>query len=113
MKLADENEWCDVCQYLIDNSYHRKVCAVCTGITVWDNNEKLLTPVSEKKLIEEIERSNKFERIISFFRNHETILNQLTIRKNPNSDIEIDTYINKHDEKYKESYIKVSEPIGK
>lgn len=112
MKLADENEWCDVCQYLIDNSYHRKVCAVCTGITVWDNNEKLLTPVSEKKLIEEIERGNKLERIMTF-RNHEMILNKPIVRKNPNSNIEIDTYINKHDRKYKESYIKVSEPVWK
>lgn len=108
-EINEKVKWCEICDYTSDHFHHKGVCAVCAGITVWDEN--LLIPASEKQLVEKINHNIQVERIIYPKVGSEEIFVK-SVNKH-NSNIQVDTYVNKHDKKYKESYVRISSPAMK
>lgn len=103
MALYEElDNYCSVCKYVYDDEIEKSVCPICCQITIYNTNDNILVPLNhEPPLCDKIDVDLKPTRY------HEQ---KKTIRSKGSDCIEPDIWINKHDTKYKETYIKVSEP---
>ena len=101
-RYEDLDNYCSVCQYVCNEEIEKSVCPICCQITTFNSSEKILEPLNHKPPF-----CAKIDVDLKPTRYHEQ---KKTIRYRGSDCIEQDIRINKHDTKYKETYIKVSEP---